>query len=161
MFRLGAPRVSSGQISSVQTSSGRALEFDGDAFDARCAAHRCSDISASFAVRAEGDEVNLSIGATAGVADSLASFSSPDGESPWYLFVAADAQAMSWSFAGREKSSAVQLDDMRLLGDVQAGVGRRVAGGDLAMGYVTREISHMGASRQESFVGLTFGWDGT
>jgi hypothetical protein len=152
-FALGAPR----------TDAGRAMVFDEDAFETRCAAGRCSDLAASFAVKAEGDDVNLSFGATAGVADRLSSLSSSAERSSWYLFVAADAQAMSWSFAGRQPNSGsgVKLDDMRLLGDVQAGLGGRVAGGDLAMGFVSREVSHMGASRQENFVGLTFGWDGT
>jgi len=30
----------------------------------------------------------------------------------------------------------------------------------LAIGFVTREISHMGADRQENWVGLTYGWSG-
>ena len=68
---------------------------------------------------------------------------------------------MSWNFRNRnEETSSVRLDDMRLLGDTQAGVGARVGGGDLAFGFVSREIEHMGAERTENFVGLTFGWEG-
>jgi hypothetical protein len=156
MFKLGPPQLAGGSA----TSFGDGF-FDGDEFGVRCASRRCSDLAASFAVTAEGDDVNLSFGATAGVADRLPSFESATQRPRWYLFVAADAQAMSWNFAGDDNASSVQLDELRLLGDVQAGVGGRIAGGDLAMGYVSREVSHMGASRIENFVGVTFGWDGT
>ncbi len=69
---------------------------------------------------------------------------------------------MSWSLGGRHdrEASPVRLDDMRLVGDAQAGVGARLGRGDLALGYVTREVSHLGAERRESFLGLTFGWEG-
>lgn len=155
MFNLGAVRLPSDSPS---------FSFDDPSAEGRCGSRRCSDLAASFAVTAEDDAVNLSFGATAGVADNVSSLVPSGGKerSRWYLFVAADAQAMSWRFAGQDQDDAsVKLDDMRLLGDVQAGLGGRVAGGDLAMGFVSREVSHMGASRQENFVGLTFGWDGT
>lgn len=124
-----------------------------------CAA-RCNDLAGRMAVRVEDQAVRLSVGATASVADRLGSFGSGGDRPKWYLFVAADAQAMSWGFNKDDHSSSVRLDDMRMLGDAQAGLGGRVGGGDLAIGYVSREVSHMGAERRENFVGLTFGWEG-
>jgi hypothetical protein len=128
---------------------------------AACASDSCRDLAARLALRAEKDDWRVSIGARADLGDRFTpdfGEGAPDG---WYVFVAADAQAMSFSFLGkREDSSSVQLEDMRLLGDAQAGVGKRLGGGDLAIGYVTREISHMGAERQENWVGLTYGWSG-
>ncbi len=123
-----------------------------------CAA-RCNDLAARMAVNVGDDDVSVSVGATASVADRLGDFSSDD-RPRWYLFVAADAQALNWGFNKEEHSSSVRLDDMRMLGDAQAGIGRSVGGGDLAIGYVSREVSHMGAERRENFVGLTFGWEG-
>jgi hypothetical protein len=123
---------------------------------------QCDDLAARMALRIEDQDLRVSIGARANFADKLGSSGSDDGPARWYMFVAADAQAMSWSFGSHEeRESPVRLDDMRLIGDAQAGVGRRVVGGDLAIGYVTREVSHMGADRRENFVGLTFGWDGS
>jgi hypothetical protein len=126
-----------------------------------CADDGCGDVAARVAVAADKRDWRLSFGASAGLGERLGSTLDGSGDRPdWYVFVAADAQAMSFNFGPHEQSSAVQLDDMRLVGDAQAGVGTRLGGGDLAIGYVTREVSHLGANRQESFVGLTFGWEG-
>jgi hypothetical protein len=125
-----------------------------------CTSDSCGDLAARLALRAGDDDWRLSVGARASLGDQLSSHGGEGGRSSWYMFVAADTQAMSFSFRPREESSSLQLEDLRLLGDAQAGVGKRVAGGDLAIGFVTREISHMGADRQENWVGLTYGWSG-
>jgi hypothetical protein len=149
-FELGLPSLARSDLRIAD-----AFGMDSDS----CA--RCNDIAARLGVSVGEQDVSVSVGATASVADRLDSFSSSGQRPGWYLFVAADAQAMSWGFDNnREHSSSVRLDDMRMLGDAQAGIGRTVGGGDLAIGYISREVSHMGAERRENFVGLTFGWEG-
>jgi hypothetical protein len=125
-----------------------------------CESEACGDLAARLALRAGEHDWRLSLNARAGFGDRFASRFGEGERSSWYLFVAADTQAMSFSFRPRDEASSLQVEDMRLLGDAQAGVGRRIHGGDLAIGFVTREVSHLGADRQENWVGLTYGWEG-
>ena len=129
---------------------------------AQCDADVCSDEPDYLALRLHADDVGMRVGAQARIADRVSSLvHQGDGRPRWYLYLAADTQAMTWApRGGQDHAGTISLDDMRLVGDAQAGVGTRVGGGDLAIGYFGREVSHMGASRQENFVGLTYGWSG-
>ncbi len=75
--------------------------------------------------------------------------------SRWYAFIGADAQALTWSLGGRQDHT-LRLEDKQLVGDYQIGVARRVAGGDLSLGVVHREIKWNDYSRDEQFVGVSY-----
>jgi hypothetical protein len=151
-FRLGAPELDHAATRLRDRLAARSM--------AACGELSCEDLTARMAFRLEDDKLGFSIGARAGIADRLTSFGEGGEQPRWYVFVAADAQAMSFNFRPREDSSTIRLDDMRLLGDAQAGLATKLRGGDLAFGFVTREVEHLGAERTENFVGLTFGWEG-
>lgn len=75
----------------------------------------------------------------------------------WYAFVGADTQALTWSFGGgRDDGRELRLEDKQLIGDYQVGVARRLAGGDLSLGFVHREVKWQDASRNEQFVGVSY-----
>lgn len=75
--------------------------------------------------------------------------------SRWYAFIGADAQALTWSLGGNQDRT-LRLEDKQLIGDYQVGVARRVAGGDLALGFVHREVKWNDYSRDEQFFGVTY-----
>src|SRR5262249_8348243 len=80
----------------------------------------------------------------------------PRAEAPrWYAFIGADAQALTWSLGGGQERT-LRLEDKQLVGDYQIGVARRVAGGDLALGLVHREVKWNDVSRDEQFIGVSF-----
>ncbi len=76
--------------------------------------------------------------------------------SRWYAFVGADAQALTWSLGGARQDHVLRLEDKQMVGDYQAGVALRVAEGDLAFGFVHREVSWNDVSREEQFIGVSF-----
>jgi hypothetical protein len=80
-----------------------------------------------------------------------------DEQSGWYAFIGADAQALTWSLGDRrQQEHALRLEDKQMVGDYQAGVALRIAHGDLAFGFVHREVSWNDVSREEQFVGVSF-----
>ena len=115
-------------------------------------------------LRVGADDFGLRVGAQARVAERLSSLVSEGGRSRWYFFFAADAEALTWTPGKRQQQeddqSVFTLGEMKLVGDAQAGIGARVRGGDIAVGYVGREVSHLGAERRENFLGLTYSWSG-
>jgi hypothetical protein len=76
--------------------------------------------------------------------------------SRWYAFVGADAQALTWSLGGGGEEHTLRLEDKQLIGDYQAGVAMRVGHGDLAFGFVHREVKWNDVSRDEQFVGVSY-----
>lgn len=78
------------------------------------------------------------------------------GDNSWRFFAAADAHALTWDFDRSDGDSVRLEDDKVLVGDAQVGIARPLAGGDLAFGYIHREVSVEGASRTEQFGGVTF-----
>ncbi len=74
----------------------------------------------------------------------------------WRFFAAADAHALTWDFNGNDGESVRLEEDKVLVGDAQIGVARPLMGGDLAFGFIHREVSVEGASRDEQFGGVTF-----
>jgi hypothetical protein len=77
-------------------------------------------------------------------------------DASWRFFAAADAHALTWDFDRSDGDSVRLEEDKVLVGDAQLGVSRPLAGGDLAFGYIHREVSTEGASRTEQFGGVTF-----
>jgi hypothetical protein len=77
-------------------------------------------------------------------------------DTSWRFFAAADAHALTWDFDRSDGESMRLEEDKVLVGDAQVGVSRPLAGGDLAFGYIHREVSAEGASRTEQFGGVTF-----
>lgn len=102
----------------------------------------------------------LHVGAAVRVGEQGLGVNANGGSNGWYAFAGADAQALRWDLKDDRDDNRFRIRDTHLLGDVQAGLGRSVLGGDLSIGYVAREVSHMGASRTEQFGGVTFGWSG-
>lgn len=90
------------------------------------------------------------------------------GDGAWFLFVGADAQALTW----RPRSSYVLSDggmaiqDMVIMGDIQAGIAWRYGRADVALAYVHRDYSagvqtnltDMSHREREDFVGLSIAW---
>lgn len=119
-----------------------------------CGLEGCSENRESrLDVHVNGDRENVSFGALVRLGDNL---SAPRGaEGGWYVFAAADAQAVTWQ-PGVQHGSAMRLEEKSLVGDAQAGVAIRVGGGDLAFGFVHREYSYEEFSAEEQFGGVTF-----
>ncbi len=76
----------------------------------------------------------------------------------WHMFIGADAQAVTWKLdrSPLADGAAVRVEDKELVGDAQAGVAIKMGGGDLAVGFVHREIKSNGVSADEQFGGVTF-----
>lgn len=79
-------------------------------------------------------------------------------DNSWRFFAAADAHALTWDFNGNDGESLRLEQDKVLVGDAQIGLSRPLAGGDLALGFIHREVSadFEGANRTEQFGGVTF-----
>jgi hypothetical protein len=73
----------------------------------------------------------------------------------WRFFIAADAHALTWDFNGNDDET-LKLEDQIMLGDAQVGLARRLGPGELALGFIHREVQTEGASRTEQFGGVTF-----
>jgi hypothetical protein len=76
--------------------------------------------------------------------------------SRWYAFLGADTQALTGSLGGDTREDVLRLEDKQMVGDYQAGVAVRVGQGDLAFGFVHREVSWNDFSREEQFIGVSF-----
>ncbi|MGD2134292.1 MAG: hypothetical protein PVI23_15995 [Maricaulaceae bacterium] len=123
--------------------------------DVCAAAGACEDVGISehVGVRLRSDGESVRLGALVRFGEELSEERA--GEGGWQFFAAADAHALTWSPNSRE-GEAVRVREQRLLGDAQAGITRSVYGGDLAFGFVHREISYKGAKAEEQFGGVTF-----
>jgi hypothetical protein len=76
--------------------------------------------------------------------------------SRWYAFIGADAQALTWSLGGGGEERTLRLEDKQLIGDYQAGVAMRLGKGDLAFGFVHREVKWNDVRRNEQFIGVSY-----
>ena len=76
----------------------------------------------------------------------------------WYIFAAADDQALTWDVAGEgmDLVDGVRLAERVTIGDLQAGVAFSRAGGQLAISYVRREFSYEEARSEENFAAISF-----
>lgn len=75
----------------------------------------------------------------------------------WYLFVGADAQALTWRLdAGLPIAQAVRLEDQTIVGDAQAGVAWRFGPADVALAVMHREVKYNDVKRQETYIGVSF-----
>jgi hypothetical protein len=120
-----------------------------------CAA--CGSLDGRFDIRADSDVEGLRLGALVRLGENLTEERRGLERSGWFFFAAADAQAVTWTLDRRVPlTQAMRLEEKQLVGDAQAGLAIRIAGGDLALGYVHREIKHEKATATEQFGGLTF-----
>ena len=76
----------------------------------------------------------------------------------WYVFAAADDQALTWDVGGEGVNlvDGVKLADRITIGDLQAGLAFSRAGGQLAISYVRREFSYEDARSEENFAAVSF-----
>ncbi len=120
-----------------------------------CAA--CGSLDGRFDMRANNDIEGLRLGALFRIGENFTEKRPAAERSGWFFFAAADAQAVTWKLDRRVPlNEAMRLEEKQLVGDAQAGFAIRVAGGDLALGYVHREIKHEKAKATEEFGGVTF-----
>ena len=147
------------------TSDGAGVWWGGESWRNQASLNVCADIGrceenisggltehVDLRLRSDGETVRL--GALVRFGEQL-SAPRANGERGWQFFAAADAHALTWS-PGNRNGEAVRVREQQLLGDAQAGISREFAGGDLAFGFVHREVSYKGASRDEQFGGVTF-----
>jgi len=120
----------------------------------------CTSFTRGGGVRLQPRNDGLHVGATVRVGEQGIGINATAPTTGWYAFAGADTQALRWDLRHDRDDSRFQVRDTRLLGDLQVGIGRTALGGDLTIGYIGREVSHMGASRTEQFGGITFGWSG-
>lgn len=81
----------------------------------------------------------------------------------WYLFVGADGEALAWNVADRDAMDGLSLRDQTTVGDLQAGIAWKRAGGQLSFGLVQRKLSFNNIdtgkhdlSSSERFAALSF-----
>lgn len=111
----------------------------------------------------------VSGGALVRLGDSLVSSGPVDQTWAWFLFVGADAQALTWRPSSSDLivDGGIALRDMVILGDLQAGMAWHYGMADIALAYVYREysaVAEYGAEtikmrEQEDFVGLSISWE--
>lgn len=132
--------------------------FDGENFVQPCADEfECAEQAPGrlgLRVRSDGSG-GVKFGALVNLGDDLSKPRSSANNS-WRFFAAADAHALTWDFDRSDGESVRLEEDKVLVGDAQVGISRPLAGGDLAFGYIHREVSTEGASRTEQFGGITF-----
>jgi hypothetical protein len=130
--------------------------WSGETHFQNCAADpECADAPGRVGLRLRSDGAGgVKLGALVRLGENLSEPRSPSDTS-WRFFAAADAHAITWDF-DRNDDEGVRVEEKMLVGDAQVGVARPLAGGDLALGFVHREISAEGVSRNEQFGGLTF-----
>lgn len=79
----------------------------------------------------------------------------------WFLFIGADAQALTW----RPRSSylvsdgGVALEDMVIVGDAQAGIAWRTGLANVAFALVHREYNARGYKTTEDYAGISIAWE--
>ncbi len=109
-----------------------------------------------------------SLGGTGAQASALVRFGKglvsdgrPMADGSWFLFIGADAQALTW----KPRSSAfvsdggMAVEDMVLVGDAQAGVAWRYGLANIALAATYREYSAYGYQANEQFVGMSIAWE--
>ncbi len=133
--------------------------WDGDTYFQQCGDDTaCTEEAAGgrlgLRVRSDGSG-GVKFGALVSLGEGLSKPRSLSDNS-WRFFAAADAHALTWDFDRSDGESVRLEEDKVLVGDAQVGVSRPLAGGDLAFGYIHREVSAEGASRTEQFGGVTF-----
>jgi hypothetical protein len=76
----------------------------------------------------------------------------------WYLFAAADGEAITWDVAGQgmDFMEGVKVGDRVSVGDIQAGVSTAMAGGQLSFSYVRREFSYEDREATEDGAAIAF-----
>ena len=118
----------------------------------------CGEFAAGLGLRVKSDSSGMRLGALVRFGEDISAPRSA-GAGSWQLFAAADAHAVTWSFDRTPidgEDGGVRVEEKKLVGDAQVGVTRKLIGGDLAFGFVHREVSHQGVSRDEQFGGMTF-----
>lgn len=73
-------------------------------------------------------------------------------ETGWYLFAAADGEAITWDWDGQ----GLRLGDRVSVGDMQAGISTAMAGGQLSFSYVRREFSYEDREATEDGAAISF-----
>ncbi len=58
----------------------------------------------------------------------------------WYFFIGADNEALVWNFADKQAMDGLALRDQVTVGDLQLGVARTVADGQMSLGMVERKL---------------------
>jgi hypothetical protein len=116
----------------------------------------CADeLPAAFGLRLRSDgSGGVKFGALVRLGESL-SAPRATSKNSWRFFAAADAHAVTWDL-NRNDGETFRVEDLLTLGDAQVGIARPLAGGDLAFGFIHREVSVEGASRNEQYGGVTF-----
>jgi len=128
-----------------------------DSYFTECQDEMCSEEAPGrlgLRVRSDGTG-GVKFGALVRLGEDLSKPRSASDTS-WRFFAAADAHALTWDFDRSDGDSVRLEEDKVVVGDAQVGVSRPLAGGDLAFGYIHREVSTEGASRTEQFGGITF-----
>lgn len=76
----------------------------------------------------------------------------------WYMFVGADAQAVTWRLSpGLGVADAVRLEDRAIVGDAQAGFAYQLTNSShFAVGVIHRETRYQDARTDEQFAGVSF-----
>jgi hypothetical protein len=129
------------------------VHFQDCAMDAACAETAAAG-TVGLRLRSDGYG-GVKFGALVRLGEDLSAPRDPSDTS-WRVFAAADAHAVTWDF-DRSDGETVRLEeDKVLVGDAQLGIARPLMGGDLAFGFVHREVSAEGYSRNEQFGGVTF-----
>lgn len=105
------------------------------------------------ALRAEGGEVRL------GQRLNLDPFASPTWDAPtWYLFAAADGQAVTWTPAPASDARGLRLQERVTVGDVQAGVSIEASNIQAALSFMQREVSNGQRSEDQNYAGVSLTW---
>jgi len=75
----------------------------------------------------------------------------------WYVFVGADAEAVTYSPTSvkRLTNGNLYYQDKIIVGDAQAGIGYRIGDADVSFGYFRREISSLGRETDTNGMSLT------
>jgi hypothetical protein len=58
----------------------------------------------------------------------------------WYFFIGADNEALVWNVADEQSMSGLVLRDQATVGDLQLGIARSMAGGQMSLGMVERKL---------------------
>ena len=120
-------------------------------------------VAPRIAVREDGEVLTQRFGGEVRIGKDFNLLDSNGQPQGWYLFAGADGEALIWD--ADRSGFRPQLNDMALtdqvtVGDMQAGISVRRAGGELSLSYIRREVEYRdrngGVSENEDFAGISF-----
>lgn len=125
-------------------------------FGVAIARRQHSERWAGGSVEQNGGEVRL------GQRLSIDEFASPTWDAPtWYLYAAADGQAVTWAPAAANLASARGLrlqEDRVMVDDMQAGVSIEARNMQASLAFMQREVSNGQRSEDQNYAGVSFSW---